>query len=120
MSDAPSPVARHRFFAACPLNVADLLATELRQFDVEVEREHPAGVSFLGTLASAYTACLRSRTASRVLLTLADLDAIDPDVMYRGLLELPWETHVSPEGTFAVDVVAVSYTHLTLPTTILV
>ena len=108
MSDAPSPVARHRFFAACPLNVADLLATELRQFDVEVEREHPAGVSFLGPLASAYTACLRSRTASRVLLTLADLDAIDPDVMYRGLLELPWETHVSPEGTFAVDVVGES------------
>ena len=108
MSDAPSPVARHRFFAACPLNVADLLATELRQFDVEVEREHPAGVSFLGPVASAYTACLRSRTASRVLLTLADLDAIDPDVMYRGLLELPWETHVSPEGTFAVDVVGES------------
>jgi len=108
VSDAPSPVTRHRFFAACPLNVADLLATELRQFDVEVEREHPAGVSFLGPLASAYTACLRSRTASRVLLTLADLDAIDPDVMYRGLLELPWETHVSPEGTFAVDVVGES------------
>ena len=108
MSDAPSPVTRHRFFAACPLNVADLLATELRQFDIEVEREHPAGVSFLGPLASAYTACLRSRTASRVLLTLADLDAIDPDVMYRGLLELPWETHVSPEGTFAVDVVGES------------
>ncbi len=108
MSDAPAPVARHRFFAACPLNVADLLATELRQFDIEVEREHPAGVSFLGPLASAYTACLRSRTASRVLLTLADLDASDPDLMYRGLLELPWETHVSPEGTFAVDVVGES------------
>jgi 23S rRNA (guanine2445-N2)-methyltransferase / 23S rRNA (guanine2069-N7)-methyltransferase len=100
--------ARHRFFAACPLNVADLLAQELRQFGIEVEREHPAGVSFLGPLASAYTACLRSRTASRVLLTLADLDASDPDFMYRGLLTLPWETHVTPAGTFAVDVVGES------------
>jgi 23S rRNA (guanine2445-N2)-methyltransferase / 23S rRNA (guanine2069-N7)-methyltransferase len=98
----------HRFFAACPRNVADLLAAELRQSGLEVEREHPAGVSFLGPLASAYTACLRSRTASRVLLTLADLDAADPDLMYRGLLELPWENHVSAAGTFAVDVVGES------------
>ena len=98
------PAARHRFFAACPRNVADLLAQELREFGVEVEREHPAGVSFLGPLSSAYLACLRSRTASRVLLTLADLDAADPDLMYRGLLELPWETHVAPDGSFAAYV----------------
>ena len=106
--DGSAPVTRHRFFAACPLNVSDLLAQELRQQGIEVEREHPAGVSFFGPLASAYTACLRSRTASRVLLTLADLDASDPDFMYRGLLTLPWETHVTPAGTFAVDVVGES------------
>jgi 23S rRNA (guanine2445-N2)-methyltransferase / 23S rRNA (guanine2069-N7)-methyltransferase len=99
---------RLRFFAACPRNVADLLALELRQLDIEVEREHPAGISFLGPLVSGYLACLRSRTASRVLLTLADLDAADPDVMYRGLLTLPWETHVDAAGTFAVDVVGES------------
>ena len=28
--------------------------------------------------------------------------------MYRGLLTLPWETHVRPQGTFAVDVVGES------------
>jgi len=108
VSTADGAALRQRFFAACPRNVADLLAGELRQYNLEVEREHPAGVSFLGPLASAYTACLRSRTASRVLLTLAELDAADPDLMYRGLLELPWETHVSPAGTFAVDVVGES------------
>jgi 23S rRNA (guanine2445-N2)-methyltransferase / 23S rRNA (guanine2069-N7)-methyltransferase len=96
------------FFAACPRNVSDLLAGELRALGIDVDREHPAGVSFHGTLRSAYLACLHSRTASRVLLTLADLDAADPDLMYRGLLELPWESHVSPEGTFAVDVVGES------------
>ncbi|MGL6224869.1 MAG: hypothetical protein ACRC6L_14935, partial [Steroidobacteraceae bacterium] len=52
--------ARHRFFAACPLNVADMLSAELRQAGVDVVREHPAGVSFEGPLSSAYTACLRS------------------------------------------------------------
>jgi 23S rRNA (guanine2445-N2)-methyltransferase / 23S rRNA (guanine2069-N7)-methyltransferase len=93
------------FFAACPLNVSDMLAGELRELGIEVGREHPAGVGFTGPLRSAYLACLHSRTASRVLLTLGDLDAADPDTMYRGLLTLPWETHVRPDGTFAIDVV---------------
>ncbi len=96
------------FFAACPRNVADLLAGELRALDIDVEREHPAGVSFHGSLQAAYAACLHSRTASRVLLTLTEVDAADPDQMYRGLLDLPWETHVRPDGTFAVDVVGES------------
>lgn len=94
-----------RFFAACPRNVADLLAGELRALGVGVEREHPAGVSFRGALRDAYLACLHSRTASRVVMTLAEVDAPDPDRMYRALLELPWEAHLRADGTLAVDVV---------------
>jgi 23S rRNA (guanine2445-N2)-methyltransferase / 23S rRNA (guanine2069-N7)-methyltransferase len=105
---ADEPATRLRFFAACPLNVADMLSAELREMGVNVVREHPAGVSFDGPLASAYRACLHSRLASRVLLTIADLNASDPDVMYRGLLELPWESHVGSDGTFAVSVVGES------------
>ena len=105
MTDPMAGPATLTFFAACPRNVSELLGGELRALGVDVEREHPAGVSFRGPLRDAYLACLRSRTASRVLLTLADLDAADPDLMYRGLLELPWESHVRPDGTFAVEVV---------------
>ena len=61
------------FFAACPRNVSDLLAAELRELGIDVTREHPAGVSFHGPLRGAYLACLHSRTASRVLLTLGEL-----------------------------------------------
>ena len=96
------------FFAACPRNVSDLLATELRDLGIEVDREHPAGVGFRGPLRSAYLACLHSRTASRVLLTLGDIDGSDPDRMHAGLFELPWEAHLSAAGTFAVDVVGES------------
>ena len=78
------------FFAACPRNVSDLLAGELRGVGIAVDREHPAGVSFSGPLQDAYRACLYSRTASRVVMTLAVVDAPDPDQMYRALLELPW------------------------------
>jgi 23S rRNA (guanine2445-N2)-methyltransferase / 23S rRNA (guanine2069-N7)-methyltransferase len=102
-----SPVlkATHTFFAACPRNVSDLLAAELRDLGVDVEREHPAGVSFRGPLASAYLACLHSRTASRVILTLGDVEVPDADAMYRHLLAMPWTEHLRSDGSFAVDVV---------------
>ena len=73
------------FFATCPRGVSELLASELRALGLEVEREHPAGVGFRGTLRSAYLACLRSRTASRILLTLGEVTAADPDAMYQAL-----------------------------------
>ncbi len=86
-----------------------MLSAELRQFGVDVVREHPAGVSFEGPLASARTQ-LACRHVPRVACCerFANLNASDPDVMYRGLLELPWESHVGSDGTFAVDVVGES------------
>ncbi len=40
------------FFAACPRHVPDLLAGELRALGLDVTREHPAGVSFTGPIAT--------------------------------------------------------------------
>ena len=70
MSELP-PESRRAFFAACPLGVSELLASELRELGIDVEREHPAGVTFAGRLSDGYRACLWSRTASRVLVALA-------------------------------------------------
>ena len=100
-----SPDAGNEFFAACPRHVADLLASELRDFGINVTREHPAGVSFTGPVAHGYLACLHSRTASRVLLTLATVPLDSAEVMYEALHELPWEEHLAADGTLAVDVV---------------
>jgi 23S rRNA (guanine2445-N2)-methyltransferase / 23S rRNA (guanine2069-N7)-methyltransferase len=96
---------RHAFFAACPLGVSELLARELRALGIDVEREHPAGVAFAGTLPDGYRACLQSRTASRVLLTLASGDAQTDADFYTFVREIPWETHIAADGTLAVDVV---------------
>ncbi len=93
------------FFAACPRHVADLLATELRELGVNVTREHPAGVSFTGPVAHGYLACLHSRTASRVLLTIGTVPLDTPEAMYAALRELPWEDHLAADGTLAIDVV---------------
>ena len=93
------------FFAACPRHVPDLLAGELRALGLNVTREHPAGVSFTGPLRDAYRACLASRTASRVLLTLGQVPLDSPEAMYEAIRAMPWEEHLAPEGTLAIDVV---------------
>jgi 23S rRNA (guanine2445-N2)-methyltransferase / 23S rRNA (guanine2069-N7)-methyltransferase len=96
------------FFAACPRGVADLLASELRGFGIAVAREHPAGVSFNGPLAHAYLACLHSRTASRVLQTIATVPLDTVEAMYEALIQIPWEEHLAPQGTLAIHVVGES------------
>ena len=53
---ATAPAVQHEFFAACPRHVPDLLATELRALGLQVSREHPAGVSFAGTLRDGMAA----------------------------------------------------------------
>ena len=93
------------FFAACPRHVPDLLAAELRGLGLEVRREFPAGVAFTGPLRDGYLACLASRLASRVLLTLAPLPLDSPEAMYDAIRALPWEEHLASEGTLAIDVV---------------
>ena len=97
--------AAREFFAACPRHVPELLAAELRALGIEVTRTHPAGVSFQGPLEHALKACLHSRTASRVVLSLATGPAEDPEQFYALVHALPWEEHVEADGTIAVDVV---------------
>jgi len=104
MSELP-PESRRAFFAACPLGVSELLASELRGLGIDVEREHPAGVTFAGRLSDGYRACLYSRTASRVLVTLASGDARSSDAFYAFVRAMPWEQHLAADGTLAIDIV---------------
>ena len=61
------------------------------------------GVSFGGPLWSAYRALLWSRVASRILLTLERVPAATADELYDAVAAIPWEEHLSPDGTLAVD-----------------
>lgn len=91
------------FFATCPKGIEALLAEELRTLTAEAVRETRAGVSFEGTLATAYRACLWSRLASRLLLPLTHFAATTPDELYQGAQTISWKEHLAPEGTLAVD-----------------
>lgn len=95
----------HRYAATCPKGVEHLLALELGALGAAEVRETRAAVTFAGPLETGYRACLWSRLASRVLLTLGEFPSATADELYAGMVALPWEEHVPAEGTLAIDVV---------------
>ena len=70
------------FFATVPRGMESLLAGELKSLGAERVRQSRAGVSFGGSLETAYRTCLWSRLASRVLLPVASGPAADADQLY--------------------------------------
>ncbi|MEK7223539.1 MAG: bifunctional 23S rRNA (guanine(2069)-N(7))-methyltransferase RlmK/23S rRNA (guanine(2445)-N(2))-methyltransferase RlmL [Pseudomonadota bacterium] len=92
-----------KFFATCPKGIEPLLADELRALAAEGVRETRAGVTFEGTLATAYRACLWSRLANRILLPLKSFPAASPEALYEGVRTIAWKEHLAAEGTLAVD-----------------
>jgi 23S rRNA (guanine2445-N2)-methyltransferase / 23S rRNA (guanine2069-N7)-methyltransferase len=83
--------------------VEPLLAEELTALGARDVKPARAGVAFRGDIRAAYAACLWSRTASRVLLTLGQVPADTVDGLYEGVRAMPWEDHISPDDTLAVD-----------------
>lgn len=90
------------FFASCGKGLEPILGDELRSLHVRGVRPLAGGVSFSGDLRDAYRALLWSRVASRVLLTLARVDATDADTLYEGARHVNWAEHFMPGRTFAV------------------
>jgi 23S rRNA (guanine2445-N2)-methyltransferase / 23S rRNA (guanine2069-N7)-methyltransferase len=103
------------FFATAPRGFADLLARELTAQGAQDCGERPAGVQFHGTLETGYRACLWSRTASRVLLQLAQFEATSADAFYEGVRAQDWAAHIDPARTIACEFTgehpAITHTH---------
>lgn len=92
------------FFATAPRYLESLLAEELHGLGLATAKETRGGVAFSARLGDAYRICLWSRIANRILLTLARCPAPDAEALYAGALDIPWEEHLAPEQTFAVQV----------------
>ena len=92
-----------RLFAPAPAALGPLLVEELEVLGARRPRAGGAGVEFGGDLRTAYRVCLWSRLASRVLMPIARIPAADGDALYDAARELPWEQHLAPSSTFAVD-----------------
>jgi 23S rRNA (guanine2445-N2)-methyltransferase / 23S rRNA (guanine2069-N7)-methyltransferase len=93
-------------FATTPKGLELLLVDELRALGASNPAEKLAGVSFSGDLTLAYKACLWSRLANRILLSLAKVPASTPEALYAGVKTINWSEHIPTDGSLAVHFVS--------------
>ena len=94
--------AVYEFFATCLPGAEKLLADELHGLGVRKVRPLSGGASFFGAPEDALRACLWSRLAGRVNLTVGRVAARDADAGDAGVRELPWEAVIAEEASIAV------------------
>jgi 23S rRNA (guanine2445-N2)-methyltransferase / 23S rRNA (guanine2069-N7)-methyltransferase len=92
-------------FATTPKGLELLLKDELQVMGATDPREKLAGVVFEGDLEMAYKACLWSRFANRILLTLTSVPATTPEELYAGVQTIAWDEHIDANATLAVHFV---------------
>ncbi len=91
------------FTATTTLGGEEALTQELRAIGLQRVVPGRGHVKFMGDLADGYRACLWSRVASRVLLTLGRFQATDAEGLYDGIRALDWSSHIAPTGTLWID-----------------
>ena len=91
------------FFATTAKGVENVLAEELQALQVADIAVETGGVRFSGNISTCYEANLRLRTASRVLVTIAEFPCDSTESLYQGVRAIPWNDHLNPKMTLAVD-----------------
>lgn len=100
------PVAEQTFsafFATTAKGVEEALLKEIQDLGMADARLEKGGVRFSGGITELYRACLWLRTASRILIPLAEFQADSPQSLYDGVRSIPWQQHINPDMTLAVD-----------------
>lgn len=94
---------QYRFAATCGRGAEQLVAREVAGWDGHEIVEGIGVVTWAGSLETAYRACLWSRFASRILLELVKVQAVDEDGLYTHACTIDWTPHLDEKSTFAVD-----------------
>lgn len=97
------PAIRLRCFASVPRGAEEIAAAELERLDIQGAVAGRGGVSFETDRSGLYKANLWLRTASRVLVWLAEFPCAAPDELYAGVHAIGWHEMLTPEMTLAVD-----------------
>jgi 23S rRNA (guanine2445-N2)-methyltransferase / 23S rRNA (guanine2069-N7)-methyltransferase len=90
-------------FATAPGGLSEILREELMSFGAENVKAQPRGVSFEGDLEVAYRACLWSRLANRIYITLLETKLDNQEELTTAMAQVPWEEHMEGNGTFVVS-----------------
>lgn len=91
------------WIATAPVGAAAVLAEELGQFGASDIRERSHDVKFQGTLEVGYRACLWSRAATRVLLSVGSIDAGTSKTLFDAVKRIDWREHLASGATLACD-----------------
>ena len=91
----PRPADRLSLFAVCAPGLEALVASELGEIGITAETE-PGGAGWAGTREQLYTANLRLRTASRILVRVAEFRAASFWELERHARKIAWEHWVAP------------------------
>jgi len=92
-----------KFFVTSAKGLEELVAAELTALGITDSRTERGGVSFNGSFEQGCRACLWLRTASRVLLVLAEFPVSTPQELYDGVRSIEWHRYLTPDMTMAVD-----------------
>ena len=86
------------FFASVQPGFEKTLSRELQDFGLNVSDEFiEGGVEFTGHLDDCFTACISSRTASRIMMRIASFRSHNFFEFERAIREFPWELYLNPE-----------------------
>ncbi|TCW29592.1 putative N6-adenine-specific DNA methylase [Gulbenkiania mobilis] len=99
---ASSLQGRLAMFAPCPRGLEEVLATELAAVGASDIRATEGGVGFAGDMATLMRANLESRTASRILVRLAEGGYRTEDDLYRLALAVDWPRFFDVDRTIKI------------------
>ncbi len=98
------PSKRLDLFAITAPGIEQITVDELRGLGVEAEAVEKGRVGFAGDAATMYAANLRLRTASRVVIRIAQFHASSFAELERRAKRVPWSDHVASGGPVAFRV----------------
>ncbi|HEY9397166.1 MAG TPA: THUMP domain-containing protein [Burkholderiales bacterium] len=95
------------FFATCPRGLEPTLVTELQALNADNVEAVGGGVKFSGDWRVCYRANLESRTATRILLQVAQADYRTEHDVYAIARDVAWHRHFDVQHSIRVDVNAI-------------
>lgn len=90
-------------FASCLAGLEGRLAEELKRMGIRRVRPLTGGVAFFCDTHAVLRVCLWSRLASRVMLIVGRVSAVDADTLYAGVSALPWDEVLTTGARIAMN-----------------
>lgn len=91
-----------QLIATCAFGLEAVVKREVQALGYESETLQPGRIGFVGGLAAVCRSNLFLRCAERVLISMAQFEAVDFGTLYDRTYALPWHTWISRDGKFVV------------------